>query len=475
MDARKNLPENNQPRQTNVQSPTKTNPTQPIQSIASKKVETKAETKVEQKQKQNISSPVKLPQTIIPVAASLVKPIQNTVPIVVATSKVTSPTKQTPTVVVSQSVSSIVSTPSKTKPSIVEISKSTSASTSTVAASTASTTSQSPKEPQNPIQSPAINVQEKKKRKFGWKKQPEDARDYKFSATFGAKFKPSLPAKCDIRNSISVKMPIHDQGSLSSCTANAMTSAYHFDEIKQHNKLTIDPSRLFVYYNARVLDGNVSEDCGATLRNTAKTVAKTGICNEVYWPYIESKFSTKPPNDCYTEAKKCLVTKYYALNANVSEIKQALCLGIPIVFGIQVYSSFYNAEITGIVPNPDVNKEVVQGGHALKIVAYDDSLYNGKGGFCVENSWGSWGMGGYLYISYEYVISKGSDFWAIQSVSDIITPSSTTASTTTTSTKTITPTTTTTTTTTTKKKKVNEVITSKTLIRDINDILKSIV
>ena len=45
------------------------------------------------------------------------------------------------------------------------------------------------------------------------------------------------------------------------------------------------PSRLFIYYNERVIEGTVDEDSGAMLRDGIKSVSKQGAPHERLWPY----------------------------------------------------------------------------------------------------------------------------------------------------------------------------------------------
>src|SRR2546430_11530119 len=63
------------------------------------------------------------------------------------------------------------------------------------------------------------------------------------------------------------------------------------------------PSRLFIYYNERKIEGTVPSDSGAMIRDGIKSVASDGVCPEPEWPYVIAKFATRPTAKCYRDAK----------------------------------------------------------------------------------------------------------------------------------------------------------------------------
>ena len=67
--------------------------------------------------------------------------------------------------------------------------------------------------------------------------------------------------------------PSHNRKSLGSCQANAIAAAVEFDLIKEKMKRVFVPSRLFLYYNERVMEGTVKADVGAAIRDGLKSVA----------------------------------------------------------------------------------------------------------------------------------------------------------------------------------------------------------
>lgn len=247
-----------------------------------------------------------------------------------------------------------------------------------------------------------------KKRTYGWKPELPDMRDHMVAFRRRAA---ALPTRVDLRPNCP---PVYDQGSIGSCTANAAAAAFQFDQMKQ-GVSEFTPSRLFIYYNERVLDGDVRQDAGSQLRTAAKTLNKTGVCPETLWPYIVSKFTRKPVIKAYRAAKKSV--SYASLNnARITDLKSSLADGIPFIFGFTVYESFESDVVaqTGMVPMPTL-QEGVLGGHAVMCVGYDDT----KKCFIVRNSWGpDWGDKGYCYMPYAYLTNSNlaTDFWQIITV-----------------------------------------------------------
>jgi len=109
----------------------------------------------------------------------------------------------------------------------------------------------------------------------------------------------ALPPRVDLRPQ---SPPVYDQGQLGSCTANAIAGAIQFDEIRSGIAPTWTPSRLFIYYNERRLEGTTNSDSGAQLRDGIKTVAGEGFCPESEWPYVIASFAQEPPANCYADA-----------------------------------------------------------------------------------------------------------------------------------------------------------------------------
>ena len=205
------------------------------------------------------------------------------------------------------------------------------------------------------------------------------------------------------------------RGSSAAAPRNAIAAAIEFDQIKsQQTEFT--PSRLFIYYNERTIEGTVKSDSGAQIRDGIKCVATLGAAPEKEWPYTISAFAKKPPAKVYTDAKQHVVKLYQRLIQELATLKGCLASGYPFVFGFTCYESFEGQAVakTGILPMPASGEKVV-GGHAVLCVGYDDKSRM----FLVRNSWGpTWGLKGYFRMPYSYLTDHrlASDLWTVRSV-----------------------------------------------------------
>jgi C1A family cysteine protease len=253
------------------------------------------------------------------------------------------------------------------------------------------------------------------KRVYGWKPDRPDFRDLVFEKSKVTA--PPLP-DLDLR---SVQPPIFDQGQLGSCTGNGISAELEAQALSQGLPFQAI-SRLFIYYNERDIEGTVDSDSGANIRDGIKSVNTTGACAESEWAYDISKFTVKPPPQCYTDALNFTASKYESVNQTLNDLQSALSSGRGLVIGISVYDSFESEETanTGIVSIPAASESQV-GGHCVRLVGYTNNGINGIPAkhFIGANSWGvDWGLKGYFAIPYEYILNPGlaSDFWLIQAI-----------------------------------------------------------
>lgn len=201
-------------------------------------------------------------------------------------------------------------------------------------------------------------------------------------------------------------------GELGSCTANAIAAAIQFERRDQKIEDFV-PSRLFIYYNERAMEGTIKQDAGAMIRDGVKSVSVVGACSESMWGYDVTKFAKKPKVACYSSGIKHKTTAYRRVPRSLVDFKSAIFERNLLIFGFAVYDSFMSIETanTGIAKIPSKDESML-GGHAVAAVGWDDSRQS----FIVRNSWGTdWGLNGFFYLPYDYFLDDdlSDDFWVV--------------------------------------------------------------
>jgi hypothetical protein len=203
-------------------------------------------------------------------------------------------------------------------------------------------------------------------------------------------------------------MEIYDQGKIGSCSANALCSIFEYDAI--HFK----GSRLFLYYNERLMINKTYEDSGAYLIDGINSLKKYGICEEKYWKYNIDNIFMVPSKEAYENAKNNYLIDSLNIKKNLNEIKKWLSRNEPIAIAIAIYSNFMEEGRNNGIINMPKETDIYLGGHAVILCGYIDKEKR----FILRNSWGDyWGDKGYFYLPYEYIIGNnnlsGNDFWII--------------------------------------------------------------
>jgi len=246
---------------------------------------------------------------------------------------------------------------------------------------------------------------------FGGVRDTPDGRDHAYVPP--AAILAHLPSAVDLRDSLP---PVYNQYEINSCTGNAIAAAMEFDDLRRHLKGVTTPSRLFIYYNERALEGTTSKDAGGQIRDGIKCIAAQGACTETMWPYLKSDVLVKPSETSYSQARRYRAVEYQRLTRNLDHLKCCLASGYPFVFGIKVFTSFQGATVkkTGKLDMPREGEKTI-GLHAVLAAGYDDRIRR----FIVRNSWGKeWGMNGYFTLPYEYLLDSeiSHDFWTVRFV-----------------------------------------------------------
>lgn len=248
-------------------------------------------------------------------------------------------------------------------------------------------------------------------KRYGWLPDLPDNRDHVFKPRRAL---PRLPSKVDLRTT-GFMPSVYDQGYLGSCTANAVAGAFEYEQ-KRQGLADFNPARLFIYYEERRMINTLNEDSGAFIRDGLKVVNHLGAPHETLWPYDINRFTVQPNQDVYNDGLDHQAIGYATVdNAREFDVKQALALGVPVVFGFTVFPWFESPDAHGFC-NPVPNQQVL-GGHAVLCVGYFN--LKRKWWAIVRNSWGSsWGDGGFCYMPLRWICDywNADDFWIINQV-----------------------------------------------------------
>jgi C1A family cysteine protease len=221
---------------------------------------------------------------------------------------------------------------------------------------------------------------------------------------------PYKPVGTPLREQVDLRKwasAVESQGHLGSCTGQATVGAYELLLNKEVPDKFVDLSRLFVYYNARLLEGETGEDIGAYVRDAIKGVRQYGACKESIWPYIIEDYATVPSAESYTDAKQRNIKNYYRL-LSLEDVLDALNNDWPVVFSCEVYPGFDDMKKENDVISLPKESAYSLGGHAMVFVGYDMT----KQQMLVRNSFGTdWGNEGYCWMPFEYARKELMDRW----------------------------------------------------------------
>jgi C1A family cysteine protease len=183
------------------------------------------------------------------------------------------------------------------------------------------------------------------------------------------------------------------------------------------------PSRLFIYYLERKMEGSIYTDAGAQIRDGIKAVATHGVSPESKWPYDgvagdpathvfpgHARAVQEPPEAVMQEARKYKTISYAPLAQDVAVLESCIAGGYPFIFGFTIFDNFRFG--TTVLRKPGLNDKITPYGHAVIATGYDQA----KRTFRIRNSWGpAANANGYFEMDYDYVLgsSLASDFWVV--------------------------------------------------------------
>ncbi len=221
---------------------------------------------------------------------------------------------------------------------------------------------------------------------------------------------PVIPERVDLRPRLP---PVRDQGGRSTCLAFAVTSAHEVLRANQKGEVEVRQflSEEFLYWECKQIDNLSVPETTPDATNLA--LQQSGQPPAEHCPYhlmrADEDFSVAPRPD--VDPTQCLKAQLQDVKATPEELKAHLASGRTVVLGIEINTGFHYAA-EGLVPVPPIG-QILDGGHAILLVGYDDR----KDGGCwiFRNSWGSgWGDSGYGYLPYDYVLRHGAEAWTVE-------------------------------------------------------------
>ena len=213
---------------------------------------------------------------------------------------------------------------------------------------------------------------------------------------------------------------IYDQGKLGACVAHSMAEAIRLVMSHKNSKLSwyqssqpeFEPSRLYIYWNARIQDRDpYTEDSGCTNLSACLATERFKVAPEELWDYDEELYQIQPDIAAFKRAAEFKNFHYSKVERSIDAFKSALYAGHPIMVGVVVYETFLHAT-NGDVPMPS-EKDKIKGGHSILLIGYDDK----KKRFTFVNHWsGLWGDSGFGSLPYDYILNEdiSGDFFSVE-------------------------------------------------------------
>jgi len=228
---------------------------------------------------------------------------------------------------------------------------------------------------------------------------------------------------------------VYDQKRLGSCTANAVAAAVQYLRKKNNKGPEFIPSRLFIYYNGRVLEDKVPLDTGLQVRHAVKALHEFGTCPEEQWPYDSppgdpktrvfpdgARAATRPSQDIYSGSYEHRSLYDFGVKQDLDQLRALLANGFPFLFGFTVYKSYFDS-VTGQpltkFKKPDRAEEPTPDGHCVLAVGYDNKEQH----FVCRNSWGPNVQDkGYFYMPYDIITDNtlATGFYTIEYINAVM-------------------------------------------------------
>lgn len=198
------------------------------------------------------------------------------------------------------------------------------------------------------------------------------------------------------------KGPTRNQLSTGSCTGQSGAEKVDLDYRQFQDwpdrsipASSFEASASFVYKRNLISDGNLGQDVGSSMHQTAVTLSQYGAATNAVEPYRDHDYRSDLTPAQYASANYYRMRPYHYLPDLPAMLS---CLapspagpGHSFIFGITVFESFESDwKEPGFMPMPKSGEQIL-GGHAQHVIAFklDLKFPDGNvGGVLVQNSWG---------------------------------------------------------------------------------------
>ena len=259
---------------------------------------------------------------------------------------------------------------------------------------------------------------------LNWAPSRPDPRDFHASDHLMLAAPQALPSRVSLAQ---FSHAILDQAAEGSCTAHGTLNAI-YNLAKRLGIALPELSRQAQYNWSRMLEGTLSQDAGAYIRDAVKVPATTGMALESLFAYGPQNMTITPPQNVILDAAGRKILKYVSVPNDGYTIKATIAAGYPVIIGFSVAANMMTADVarTGLIPMPQGS---IVGGHSIEADTYDDSTSLIEG----PNSWGvNWGCkvdgspgngaGGRYRMPYGFLQMMGADFWAVTDLAGNVPP-----------------------------------------------------
>jgi C1A family cysteine protease len=202
------------------------------------------------------------------------------------------------------------------------------------------------------------------------------------------------------------KNRIMNQGATNSCVGHGSIAAME-TSYKQAGNVATEFSPYFTY--AQINNGY---DDGANIIAALKSLENIGAAPLADIPK-GAMYKKQMPKQAYEDAARFKLTKAFECES-FEDILQALVLGFPVVFGIDVGNNFSSVDANGVPPI----RFRSAGGHCMCAVGIKK---NPTYGWTIrtQNSWGTnFGINGYCYLTKDHFANNDYGAFAVQSIMD---------------------------------------------------------